>query len=88
MRQWIEARVEEYDFLAGTAHYKMDWGAHEKLSARLVLAPKREGALVCLDAPHVQEQIKEVAMAGCFRRRYSLSQKPPILASSPALESK
>jgi len=59
MRHWIEAGLQEYDFLAGASPYKMAWGAQEKLSTRILIAPHRAGALVALDVPKWRMQARE-----------------------------
>jgi len=48
----------------------MDWGRHEKLSARLVLL-QSERCLVCLDAHAYKNKLKRWP-GRLFRRRYSL----------------
>jgi peptidoglycan/xylan/chitin deacetylase (PgdA/CDA1 family)/CelD/BcsL family acetyltransferase involved in cellulose biosynthesis len=59
MRHWIETGLEEYDFLAGTASYKMDWGAQRKTSVRLRIARSWLGAVVSIDGPLGRERVKE-----------------------------
>lgn len=61
MRHWIEAGLEEYDFLAGVTPSKMEWGSREKTSLRVVLAPPSMAAWVCLKVPQLRRQIKERA---------------------------
>jgi peptidoglycan/xylan/chitin deacetylase (PgdA/CDA1 family)/CelD/BcsL family acetyltransferase involved in cellulose biosynthesis len=61
IRHWIERGLEEYDFLAGAAPYKMDWGAQQKQSLRVSIAHRRPGAWVFHGAPRLREQVKEAA---------------------------
>ena len=39
MRHFLEAGLQEYDFLAGSSSYKEDWGAVRKTSSRLSMIP-------------------------------------------------
>ncbi len=59
MRHWIEAGLEQYDFLAGTASYKLDWGAERKLSYRTLLAAGAGGACVAVSGPRIVADLKE-----------------------------
>jgi CelD/BcsL family acetyltransferase involved in cellulose biosynthesis/peptidoglycan/xylan/chitin deacetylase (PgdA/CDA1 family) len=58
MRHWIEAGVKEYDFLAGVAPYKLDWGAQEKVTIRFLLAAKRASTIACLELPGAYARTK------------------------------
>jgi peptidoglycan/xylan/chitin deacetylase (PgdA/CDA1 family)/CelD/BcsL family acetyltransferase involved in cellulose biosynthesis len=59
MRHWIEAGLAEYDFLAGAAAYKLEWGAQLKHCVRLTLAPSWRAAWVSFEEAHVRERSKE-----------------------------
>ena len=59
MRHWIEAGLEQYDFLAGTSPHKLEWGAEQKLSFRTLLAAGANGALVAVSAPRIYGEFKE-----------------------------
>ena len=59
MRHWIEAGLAEYDFLAGAAAHKLDWGAQVKHCVRLTLAPSWRAAWVSFGEAHVREKSKE-----------------------------
>jgi peptidoglycan/xylan/chitin deacetylase (PgdA/CDA1 family)/CelD/BcsL family acetyltransferase involved in cellulose biosynthesis len=59
MRHWIESGLEEYDFLAGAGPHKLAWGAHEKLSMRLLIAAKRPAVMVALDLPEWRARSRE-----------------------------
>lgn len=61
VRHWIECGLEEYDFLAGLASYKIDWGAKQKQSLRLSVAHDWPAALVFLSEPSARKRIKESA---------------------------
>lgn len=78
LRTWMEQGIEEYDFLAGTALHKMDWGAQIKQSARLVLAPSRKSAVVWIDVPRfgqaARKAIKQALPQQVLRIREELRQ--------------
>jgi peptidoglycan/xylan/chitin deacetylase (PgdA/CDA1 family)/CelD/BcsL family acetyltransferase involved in cellulose biosynthesis len=59
LRHWIEAGCEEYDFLAGAAAYKLEWGAQLRSCVRLRLAPKGAGAWIGFKQHLVEERLKE-----------------------------
>jgi CelD/BcsL family acetyltransferase involved in cellulose biosynthesis/peptidoglycan/xylan/chitin deacetylase (PgdA/CDA1 family) len=59
MRHWIEQGLEQYDFLAGTAPHKLEWGAERTLSFRTLLAAGARGAWVAISAPRHYGNFKE-----------------------------
>lgn len=59
MRHWIEAGLEEYDFLAGAARYKLDWGASQHLTVRVRLAAKAAGVVAALEWPDFRARGRE-----------------------------
>jgi peptidoglycan/xylan/chitin deacetylase (PgdA/CDA1 family) len=59
MRHWIEAGFDEYDFLAGVASYKRDWGGQVKMAVRAVVAPSMSAARVAVGVPQWVERTKE-----------------------------
>jgi peptidoglycan/xylan/chitin deacetylase (PgdA/CDA1 family)/CelD/BcsL family acetyltransferase involved in cellulose biosynthesis len=59
MRHWIEAGLEEYDFLAGAARYKLDWGASQHLTLRVRLAAKAGGTVAALEWPDLRARGRE-----------------------------
>jgi CelD/BcsL family acetyltransferase involved in cellulose biosynthesis/peptidoglycan/xylan/chitin deacetylase (PgdA/CDA1 family) len=61
LRHWIQAGLEEYDFLAGAASYKLEWGGQVKQSTRLTLAPSRHAAWISFGKSRAREKTKEVA---------------------------
>jgi CelD/BcsL family acetyltransferase involved in cellulose biosynthesis/peptidoglycan/xylan/chitin deacetylase (PgdA/CDA1 family) len=63
MRHWIDAGLTEYDFLAGTASYKLEWGGQIKQSVRFRLAPMRRAAWVSFGEARAKERTKEAARA-------------------------
>jgi CelD/BcsL family acetyltransferase involved in cellulose biosynthesis/peptidoglycan/xylan/chitin deacetylase (PgdA/CDA1 family) len=63
MRYWIESGLKEYDFLAGSAPYKLEWGAQVKQCVRLMLAPSRRSAWVGFGEGQVREKSKEAIRA-------------------------
>ena len=59
IRHWIEAELAEYDFLAGTASYKVEWGGQVKQCIRLTLATSRRSAWVSFGESRAKEKVKE-----------------------------
>jgi CelD/BcsL family acetyltransferase involved in cellulose biosynthesis/peptidoglycan/xylan/chitin deacetylase (PgdA/CDA1 family) len=59
MRHWIETGLDEYDFLAGAARYKLDWGASQHLTVRVRLAAKAAGAVAALEWPDFRARGRE-----------------------------
>jgi len=59
MRHWIEARLDAYDFLAGTAPHKLAWGAQEHSSLRILIAADRARAFMVLDLPNWRAQLRQ-----------------------------
>jgi CelD/BcsL family acetyltransferase involved in cellulose biosynthesis/peptidoglycan/xylan/chitin deacetylase (PgdA/CDA1 family) len=59
MRHWIEAGLEEYDFLAGVSAYKLDWGAQEKSAVRLLISASGTGRFVAMDIPRLRSETRE-----------------------------
>lgn len=59
MRHWIEAGLDEYDFLAGVSDYKLDWGAREKLATRVLLSANRLSTFAAVDWPVARSAAKE-----------------------------
>ena len=59
LRHWISQGLEEYDFLAGAAAYKMDWGAEQKTSLRVTLAPEGSGAWAAINVPRAQADLRD-----------------------------
>jgi CelD/BcsL family acetyltransferase involved in cellulose biosynthesis/peptidoglycan/xylan/chitin deacetylase (PgdA/CDA1 family) len=59
MRHWIEAGLCEYDFLAGAAPYKLDWGATAVSSTRLLMSANSSGQTVALSLPKLRTHLRE-----------------------------
>jgi CelD/BcsL family acetyltransferase involved in cellulose biosynthesis/peptidoglycan/xylan/chitin deacetylase (PgdA/CDA1 family) len=59
MRHWIDTGLAEYDFLAGTAPYKLEWGTTVTQSVRLTVAPSWHAAWVSFGAANTREKAKE-----------------------------
>jgi peptidoglycan/xylan/chitin deacetylase (PgdA/CDA1 family)/CelD/BcsL family acetyltransferase involved in cellulose biosynthesis len=59
LRHWMESGLAEYDFLAGAAKHKAEWGAQQKLSLRVRATPKRSSMLVFHDLPGTSIAAKE-----------------------------
>jgi peptidoglycan/xylan/chitin deacetylase (PgdA/CDA1 family)/CelD/BcsL family acetyltransferase involved in cellulose biosynthesis len=59
LRAMIAEENSEYDFLAGVAQHKLDWGAEPKRAIKLVAASSRSAAAVFLQAPAAQRKLKE-----------------------------
>ncbi|HET7208494.1 MAG TPA: GNAT family N-acetyltransferase [Terriglobales bacterium] len=76
MRRWIEAGVQEYDFLAGAARYKLEWGASQHLTLRLRLAAKTGSIIAALEWPdfraRTRESLGRLAPAVLLRARRQL----------------
>jgi len=59
LREMIAEGQREYDFLAGVAQHKLDWGAEPKRATKLVAAHSSAAALAFLTAPAAQLAAKE-----------------------------
>jgi CelD/BcsL family acetyltransferase involved in cellulose biosynthesis/peptidoglycan/xylan/chitin deacetylase (PgdA/CDA1 family) len=59
MRHWIETGLTEYDFLAGTAPYKFEWGAERRQSVKFTLAPSRRAAWISFGETQAFEKSKD-----------------------------
>jgi CelD/BcsL family acetyltransferase involved in cellulose biosynthesis/peptidoglycan/xylan/chitin deacetylase (PgdA/CDA1 family) len=59
MRYWIGSGLAEYDFLAGTAPYKLEWGAQVKQCLRLTIAPSWRSAWISFGEAQLREKSKE-----------------------------
>jgi CelD/BcsL family acetyltransferase involved in cellulose biosynthesis/peptidoglycan/xylan/chitin deacetylase (PgdA/CDA1 family) len=94
MRQFLEAGLHEYDFLAGFASYKRDWGAGEKTSIRLKMIPPhrmqfamQEGKLGIAGKELVRKLIPEKVLARrkqLFERRQRRSLDSGVRSSATA----
>ena len=61
IREFLNAGIGEYDFLAGVGRHKTDWGAEIKDSRRLVVAaPTYKNVLFCR-GPEWQQRVKDGA---------------------------
>jgi CelD/BcsL family acetyltransferase involved in cellulose biosynthesis/peptidoglycan/xylan/chitin deacetylase (PgdA/CDA1 family) len=81
MRHWIESGFEEYDFLAGMAGYKRDWGGQPRMAVRLAVAPSGSAARVAVDVPQWMDRTKEKMRPLVPEKVLALKKK---LAGSPA----
>jgi CelD/BcsL family acetyltransferase involved in cellulose biosynthesis len=61
MRDEIQQGLTEYDFLAGTARHKLDWGARPKLSRLIRLAKKPTAIWMSMSVPAVSRSFRETA---------------------------
>lgn len=61
MRDEIEQGSAEYDFLAGTARHKLNWGARPKLSRLIRLAKKPKAIWISMSIPSVCKTVRETA---------------------------
>jgi len=61
VRGEIEQGLAEYDFLAGTAPHKLDWGARPKLSRRVLLARKPVATWISMSFPSLARSLRESA---------------------------
>lgn len=75
MHHSIDAGLEEYDFLAGVAQHKLDWGARETISTRLTISANPSAHLAALTMPRLRAQVREgvaritPATVHAFRKR-------------------
>jgi len=60
LREMIAAGVKQYDFLAGVAPHKLEWGAATQHATKLVVARSAAAASVFLKAPALKSQAKEL----------------------------
>jgi CelD/BcsL family acetyltransferase involved in cellulose biosynthesis/peptidoglycan/xylan/chitin deacetylase (PgdA/CDA1 family) len=90
MRHWISSGLSEYDFLAGAAAYKLEWGAQVKRCVRLTIAPSWKSAWVAFGEAQVREKSKEAVRSLIPEsvldwRRELIARRPRRgLATSPA----
>ena len=59
LRHWIGAGLQEYDFLAGIATHKLDWGAQEQVATRVLVSPAPVSSLVAVNLPHYRRRARE-----------------------------
>ncbi len=59
LREMIAQGGGEYDFLAGVAQHKLDWGAEPKRAVKMVVASSAGAAAVFLKAPVAKREAKE-----------------------------
>ena len=59
LREMIAQGAGEYDFLAGVAQHKLDWGAEPKRALKMTVTSSAGAAAVFLKAPVVRLQAKE-----------------------------
>lgn len=58
-RDLIARGVHTYDFLGGMGRHKTDWGANEKLSVRLALAPRTAAGHIYITLPNSIQTAKD-----------------------------
>jgi len=58
MRHWIDEKLEEYDFLAGSSAYKLEWGAQRKYLRRITVAARPAAAWAALELPRMMDSVK------------------------------
>lgn len=80
LRQWIGQGMSEYDFLAGRARHKLDWGGTLKTAVRLRIAPRLVSKTVWIDLPRLllagKETAREVVPESVLSLRRQLHQRP------------
>ena len=59
LREMIAHGGGEYDFLAGVAQHKLDWGAEPKRALKMCIASSAAAAAIFLKAPAFRSQAKE-----------------------------
>jgi peptidoglycan/xylan/chitin deacetylase (PgdA/CDA1 family)/CelD/BcsL family acetyltransferase involved in cellulose biosynthesis len=93
IRDLISRGVHTYDFLGGIGRHKTDWGATEKKSVRLALAPPSAAGYAYISLPRsfqiVKDRAKQILpyrMIQWFKKTVGAHENPaPIVAShSPA----
>lgn len=82
MRDLIAHGIEEYDFLAGVAAHKLDWGASGKHSLRMTAASRKPASLALIKVPAARLKVKESAKKLLPGRVLALRRK--ILSGSKA----
>lgn len=72
IRDLIQRGVHTYDFLGGIGRHKTDWGAIEKKSVRLALAPKSAAGYAYVRVPELvqgaKDRIKRIVPEGALQR--------------------
>ncbi len=61
IRDLIQRGVHTYDFLGGIGRHKTDWGANEKKSLRLALAPRDVAGYSYVELPQAVQTMKDRA---------------------------
>jgi len=61
MRDEIKRGLAEYDFLAGAARHKLDWGARPKLCRSVLFAKKPIAACISISIPSFSRSLRESA---------------------------
>ena len=61
IRDLIARGVHTYDFLGGIGRHKTDWGANEKKSVRLALAPRGAAGYAYVEWPQAIQNLKDRA---------------------------
>jgi peptidoglycan/xylan/chitin deacetylase (PgdA/CDA1 family)/CelD/BcsL family acetyltransferase involved in cellulose biosynthesis len=92
IRDLISRGVHTYDFLGGIGRHKTDWGAIEKKSVRLALAPPNAAGYAYVALPRNFQIVKDRAkqllpqrMIEWFKKTGSTPEIPaPVVAHSPA----
>jgi len=58
IRDAIARGMHDYDFLAGNARHKLDWGASEKFSQRLLIANNTAASWISMSLPHLSSSMR------------------------------
>jgi CelD/BcsL family acetyltransferase involved in cellulose biosynthesis/peptidoglycan/xylan/chitin deacetylase (PgdA/CDA1 family) len=61
IRDLIARGVHTYDFLGGIGRHKTDWGANEKKSVRMALAPRGAAGYAYVELPQTMQNLKDRA---------------------------
>jgi CelD/BcsL family acetyltransferase involved in cellulose biosynthesis/peptidoglycan/xylan/chitin deacetylase (PgdA/CDA1 family) len=75
MKHWIESGLREYDFLAGTAKHKLDWGAKEVSATRFLISSTPAAETFVLNLPKLRAQVRERVARGTPNAVLSLRRK-------------
>lgn len=59
LREGIERGLSHYDFLAGTARHKLDWGARATVSHRVLVAKKPAAVWISMSLPSLLTSVRE-----------------------------
>jgi len=85
IRNLIAGGIHTYDFLGGIGRHKTDWGAEEKTSWRLAMAPRSVAGYARVELPVTIQKVKNNVKEALPRRFYDWwkTRKAPASAGLP-----